>query len=327
MARDFSPLQPASAGQAARALTGTPAGLPSLFVTGGSGFIGRRFLAALAARGFDRVTCLARQAGALPLPRMDGWRAVSGDLATPSSYRDEIREGDVVVHLAAATGAATPDQLIRTNVTATGDLVRACAERGVTRMLFVSSIAAGYPDLSEYPYGRSKADAEALLRASPLDYTILRPTMVLGEGSPVWQRLRALAGLPCPVVIGDGRTLVQPIAVEDVALGMVRLLEQGRFADEVLALGGPEVLTFGELVQRIRAALGKAARPLVRIPAFPLRFTLRAAQRLLGGRVPVSPGQLVPFLADGTAPPSDFADQLRPSMMPLGPLLQQLAGG
>jgi NADH dehydrogenase len=204
-------------------------------------------------------------------------------------------------------------------------LLEACERSGVGQILFVSSIAADYPDLSHYPYGQSKAAAETLVRGSHLDYTILRPTIVLGKESPVWKKLRGLATLPLMPVFGDGSARVQPVSVDDVARGMVHLLDRSRFSNEVLELGGPEVLTMLELLRRIRKACGKAGGLTLRIPARPAQAALGILGKLIGRRLPVSPGQLVPFITDGVADPSDLAAALRPTMIPLDDLLGQLA--
>lgn len=232
-----------------------------------------------------------------------------------------------MVHLAAAMGNASEHELERINVEATRNLLAACERAGVPRMLYVSSIAAGYPDLSQYPYGRSKLAAEALVRGSRLDYTILRPTIVLGEGSPIWQKLRSLATLPVLVVIGNGSARVQPVHVDDVARGIVVLLDRSRFSGEVLELGGPEVLTMLELLKRIRKAAGKSEGLTLKLPVRAMRLTLGTLVKVAGRRVPVSPGQLVPFINDGVADPSDLAAALRPTMIPLDDLLRQLSTG
>lgn len=295
----------------------------SIFVTGGSGFIGRRFLAGLRAGNFERVTCLTRRpAGSGPVP---GWKYLPGDIATPESYSSHLAQADVVVHLAAATGNASPEELRRINVDATVRLLHECERHGVSRMLYVSSIAAKYPDLQHYPYGRSKADAETAVRQSRVDYTILRPTIVLGPGSPIWQRLYAMARLPLPVVLGSGKARVQPIDVVDVSRAMIVLLERARFSGEILELGGPEVVTFEDLIRRIRLVTQRPGAPLLHVPVGPIRAVLTAAGRILGSRLPVSPGQLVPFTNDGVADPNDLAAELRPTMTSLDAMLGALA--
>jgi NADH dehydrogenase len=295
----------------------------AIFVTGGSGFIGRRFLEGLRGAGFDRITCLTRKPLSPAAP--EGWKYLPGDLATPESYSSSLAQSDIVVHLAAATGNASAAELRRVNVDATRRLLHECERHGVSRMLYVSSIAARYPDLDRYPYGRSKAEAETLVRQSRVDYTILRPTIVLGPGSPIGQRLRSLAGLPLPVLVGNGKTRIQPIDVADVARAMLLLLDRSRFSGEILELGGPEVVTFDELIGRVRAASGKKPAPIVHLPAGPLAGLLTAGGKLLGSRLPVSAGQLVPFTSDGVANPNDLAAELRPTMTTLNALVGELA--
>jgi nucleoside-diphosphate-sugar epimerase len=297
----------------------------SIFVTGGSGFIGRRFLDALRTGGYERVTCLTRKPAA-PADDSTGWKYLPGDLATPESYSSHLAQADLVIHLAAATGNASPDELRRINVDATRRLLHECERHGVSRMLYVSSIAAKYKDLEHYAYGRSKAEAETAVRQSRIDFTILRPTIVLGPGSPIWQRLHALATLPLPLVIGNGKTRVQPIDVADVARAMVKLVERSRFSGEILELGGPDIVTFDELIRAIRSATRRSAAPLIHLPAGPLRSLLGLASQVLGPRLPVSPGQLVPFTSDGVADPNDLATELRPAMTNLDTLLSALAG-
>ena len=94
-----------------------------------------------------------------------------------------------MVHLAALTGRAAPEEYKRVNVDGTSVLLQACKAAKVRRFLHVSTIAAGYPDQRYYPYATTKAQAESLVRESGLDLAIVRPTLVLGEKSPIWNTL------------------------------------------------------------------------------------------------------------------------------------------
>ena len=309
-------------------MTAIPGNTGSILVTGSSGFIGRSFLTALRSAGITNVIALSR----LPVtpsspPPGDpaDWHYLQGDLTDVGSYTSALRGVGTIVHLAAATGNASPTELNRINVEATAQLVEAAHRHGVRHILYVSSIAAKYRDLSDYPYGSSKRKAEDVVRGSQLEYTILRPTIVLGKASPIWNRLQRMATLPAIVVIGDGSTLVQPVDVDDVARAMLIILTVGRFSSEVLELGGPEVLSFAQLLRRIRKATGRGGAPTLRIPTAPIRGALRLGERMLGPRLPVSAGQLTPFLQDGVADPNDLAAELRASQQPLDQLLNRLA--
>ncbi|MGE3525699.1 MAG: NAD-dependent epimerase/dehydratase family protein [Gemmatimonadales bacterium] len=293
-------------------------------MTGAGGFIGRRVVGLLARDAWKDVACLVRDPSSLAGIIPAGWQGVTGDLASPASYREALPGVDTVVHLAAATGNALAAEMDRVNVEGTRDLLAECRAAGVARFIFVSSIAARYRDLRHYPYGRSKAEAEALVRDAGLEFVILRPTIVLGAGSPIWLRLRQLANAPVSLMIGDGRPRVQPVAVDDVARAILILANRTRLPGNVLELGGPEPLSLDDLLRRIRAASGRRPAPILHLPARPMQLLLAGLGRLIP-RLPVSPGQLAPFLNDGTAAPGDLAELPRSGLTSLDDLLARLA--
>ncbi len=282
----------------------------SLFVTGGSGFIGRRLLTHIPPGRYSRVTALSRR----PQLTLPGVTWLQGDLTEAGSWRQHLDDATDVAHLAAATGAASASQHRAVNVEGTENLVRACERARVAGLLFVSSIAAGFREDPHYPYATSKREAEAFVRGSVVPFTIVRPTIVLGQGSPILDRLRSLAGGPVIAVIGDGLARVQPIDVEDLAAAIALLLERRAFDGTTRELGGPEVLTMERLLVRIREALGRGKGRIVHVPYGPARGGLIVAEALLGGRSPVSAGQLVSFVQNGEATPDAFWEALRPRL-------------
>ena len=88
-----------------------------------------------------------------------------------------------MVHLAAVTGRAAPADYRRVNVDGTRALLRACTAAKVRRFVHMSTIAAAYAEQRYYPYAKSKSEAEALVRDSGMDFSIIRPTLVLGARS------------------------------------------------------------------------------------------------------------------------------------------------
>ena len=263
---------------------------PRLFVTGGTGFVGRRFLARLPSDRFPQVFCLTRDPRRLP-SRDHRVSAIPGDLADAASYTDALASSDTVVHLAASVGKASPAEHFRVNLDGTRLLLEECRRLGVERFLHVSSVAVKYKDISDYPYALSKRAAEATVRESGLAYCILRPTLIVGRGGQAWHRLEGWAQRPVIPLPGPGITLTQPVYVEDLVTCMISVLQDGRLWNEAFDVGGPDRVTVDTLVQAIhRHHAGKQGR-IVHVPLGPILPVLRR----------VGMNELHFFLEDGVA--------------------------
>ena len=195
-----------------------------IVVTGASGFVGSRVVERLATPGTE-VVAIARSEVPPGLPANVRW--VRADLLEPTGYGAALSGADAVIHLAAVTGKAWPRQYERNNVEATKVVLGACERAGVRRFVYASSIAVKFGDRRFYPYAASKVAAEEAVRASSLETTIIRPTMIFGAGSPVEAGLAKLARLPIVPIFGDGRTRVAPIHVEDVVATVVAAAQDG----------------------------------------------------------------------------------------------------
>jgi hypothetical protein len=137
---------------------------------------------------------------------------------------------------------------------------------------------------------------------SGLQHTIVRPTIVLGPDAPILRSLTTLARLPVIVLPGTGLVRVQPIAVTDVARELTTILRDGRFASETMTLGGADVLTIEDLLQRIRRAHGGRRGAVLHLPLPLLTAPLRLVEAIgLGRLLPVTSGQLSSFRFDGVA--------------------------
>jgi len=299
----------------------------TIFLTGATGFIGGHVLRRLARSGRHRILCLSRNSNVVSDRdgRDDHVEWVVGELGQSATYTAALRRADVVIHLAAATGAASPGQLREVNYGGTRALVDACKEVAAARIVYVSSIAVTGPNLVHYPYAQTKLAAEQAVQDSGLDFVIVRPTIVLGEGAPNCGMLRALSCLPVVPLLGGGRARVQPVDVNDVARALVLLAENPPASTRLVELGGPEVLSFADLLARIRAACGRAGFPALSIPIAPARLALIILKHALGERSPLGPGQLSPFVNDGLAEPNPVFEMLRPDMRPLDEVLRRVA--
>jgi len=278
-----------------------------LFLTGASGFVGRQLLTALAARP-GNLTCLARNPESLAalLAGRPGWRAVAGDLAALARDPAPLSGARTIVHLAARTGKASAAEFNAANVEGTSALLAAARSAGVQRLIFVSSIAAAFPDRRYYPYAESKRAAEALVRESGLDIAILRPTMIFGAGSPVFTGLAKLAAGPAAIALGGGHVRVQPIHVDDIVSLILALAAEAQLGGRVLEAGGPETLTMRELLSRIRQRVRGVPGPILPLPLEPLRTLLGLIEPVALPLLPLTAGQLASFANDSVATPDPW---------------------
>ncbi len=273
--------------------------LDMLLVTGVTGFVGRTLLRHLGS--LDEVRFLVRAGAASPELESS---AVVGDLSDPPSLESALAGVTSVIHLAARTGKARRAEFLETNVEGTRRLLEAARRAGVESFVFVSTIAATYPDKRSYPYAESKERAEELVRESGIRHAILRPTVVLGPGSSVGASLASLAGLPLLPVFGPGNAPVQPVHVEDVARALVHLLrrlEKGEVVEGAFDLGGPEVVSFEELMRRLARAIRGREPRAIHLPVGLMIPLLAAVEPLLLPLMPVTAGQLAAFVNDGRA--------------------------
>lgn len=296
----------------------------NLFITGAGGFVGRVLVSKLHASEQWQIRALTRQ---FPSTESVGSRLnyIIGDLCDPESYRAALAGVDTVIHLGAVTGKASPEKYHQVNVQATRDLLAICKETGVRRFLYVSTIAAKYKDQRYYTYACSKAIAETLVKESGIPATIIRPTLVMGPGSPIWGMLSKIATLPLIPLPGGGRSRLQPIHVNDLVSGIELVLAKAKFTGELLELGGPSVISFAELVSIThRAYYGEDPR-FILLPLTPLRMLLAVVEPLLGPVLPITAGQLAVFANDSVVSPNWLQDKMKERMGPIDEVVSGLA--
>lgn len=234
-----------------------------LAVTGGTGFVGRHLLRIAGERGLA-VRALARR----PQPPLPGVEWIAGDLADTAAVAALCDGVDAVVHVAGVVNARSRVAFDAGNVAGTAALIAAAITAKVRRVVAVSSLSAREPHLSDY--GASKRAAEAVVTASPLDWTLVRPPGVYGPGDretlPVFEMIARGLG----IVPGDGRFSL--IEVSDLAAALLALAtgETGIGATYEIDDGSVGGYSHGQLAQAIGVALGRRPR-LVRLPAGVLR--------------------------------------------------------
>ena len=272
---------------------------PPIFITGATGFIGRRVLAELAARPSRPITCLLRKPHAIS--DMAPFSAVQGDLDRPESYAPALEGVHTVLHLGARTGKGSRHDHFAANCEGTEKLVRASRDAGVQRFVNVSTIATTFEQRRAYHYADAKQQAEEIVRSSGLRFVNVRPTFVFGAGSPVGTGLQKIATLPVVPLFGEGSIRTQPIHVEDVAAFLASAIDDDRLDRHDVDLGGPEVVSIRELLQRIRRAAGRGEARFVRIPGLMTMRMLALVEPIAGSLLPIGAGQLSGLVNDSSA--------------------------
>lgn len=303
-----------------------------IVVFGGSGFIGRYVVRALARAG-KRVRVAMRR------PHLGHELRVMGDVGQIQLVQANVRDAASVARaLEGASGAVNLVGLLFekgrqtfADVQAAGaaTIAQACAGAGVERLVHVSAI--GADAASRSAYGRTKAAAESAMRAAVPGAVILRPSIVFGPEDDFFNRFAQMARMsPALPLIGGGRTLFQPIYVGDVADAVVAGLDRADARGRTFELGGPQTYSFKELlsyitteIDRPRALVGvpfPVAQTMGRVADFVFRFNPFAGPPLTGDQVEmlktdnvVSPGALT--LADLGVGPLETVEAITPAYL------------
>ena len=264
----------------------TDSGVPTkqgiVLLTGATGYLGARLLPRLIASGRE-VRCLVLPSDEKDPSRLYPCEVVRGDLSEPKGL-DSLMEGvDTILHCAALMPPNDSERIRAVNVGGTAALLDKAQAEGVRRFIYISAVSAIYP--IKNAYGQSKAEAEALVAASGLDFTILRLTMLYGEGGGlhfaklVWLMEKIPLVFP---VMGPGRARVQPVYVDDVARAVEIALASPAAVGRTLDVSGGSVATFNELVDAVAAAMGRR-RIRLHAPLWLCRIAAAAAERLKPG--------------------------------------------
>jgi nucleoside-diphosphate-sugar epimerase len=263
-----------------------------LLVTGASGFVGSHVARAASERG-NYVRCLVRASSDLSPLRALAVDLVPGDVTDKDSVRTAAAGIDSVVHCAAATSETAPDPAVshRINVLGTQNLVEACAENRLDRLVLLSSQSATASNASAY--GRTKLEAERIAAASGLRFTILRPSTVYGPGARglFAKMARYVSRLPLVPVIGNGRQRFRPIYVGDLVTAILRCLESKEAIGKTYDLGGLDGVSFEQFIDGVGEVLGRK-RAKVRVP-IPICLGLARTLALLAKNPPLTVDNII----------------------------------
>jgi len=223
-------------------------------VFGGSGFLGRHLVRALAREGYRIRPAVRRPdlAGHLqPLGRVGQIHAVQANLRYPESVEAAVRGADVVINLVAVLYERGKQTFEAVQQQGAHAVAQAAAAAGA-RLIHVSALGAD-PD-STAAYARTKAAGEAAVLGLVPDATIFRPSIMFGPEDDFFNRFGAMARMsPFLPLVGGGHTKFQPVFVGDVAQAIMRAVGGQAKGGTIYELGGPEVKTFRELMEYVLA--------------------------------------------------------------------------
>lgn len=295
-----------------------------IFLTGATGFVGHAVIPALRAHGYA-VRCLVRRGSELDLRGLEAIERVEGDVLSPAALERDMEGCDTVVHLVGIIREepATLSTFERIHSQGTVNVLEAAAATGVRRYVHMSAL--GVRPGARARYHRSKWAAEEAVRASPIPWTIFRPSIIYGRGD---QFVNMLAGLirryQVAPVIGSGQQRLQPVPVEHVAEAFARAVELPASVKHTYDVGGADAVTMVRLMDLIGAALGRSRVRKAHVPIGLVRPMTRLLHRLPA--FPFTPDQLLMLEEDNVCDPQPFYAAFGLSPVPLAAGLQAMLG-
>ena len=291
-----------------------------VFVTGATGFVGPAVANAIADAGHE-LRVLERKPGAWSEAGIRCQAAVQGDVTDSETMRRAVQDIDVVVHLVAIR-QGKPKEFERVMVGGTRNLLAAAKVAGVRRFVLMSALGVTEQTKDLVPFYGAKWTEEQDTKASGLEHVIFRPSFIFGRDGGILPTFKKLAKLaPVTGIIGSGEQKIQPIWVDDVGAYFAQAIDRPEAANRTFEVGGPDVVAWNELWQRIRALQGIRRRPTIHMPIGLMRIPAMLTERL-PGNIPLTRDLLTMLESGDNVAAND--DAVRTFQLPLVPLDEQL---
>lgn len=251
-----------------------------ILVAGGTGFVGRHLCAELHERGHS-VTALARTPGdSLP----EGIETAVGDVTARDSLDSAFEGQDAVVNLVALSPLFKPkggnEMHEQIHLGGTKNCLSAARDNDVGKFLQMSAL--GADPVGNTHYIRAKGRAEEAVKDSTLDWTIVRPSVIFGDGGEFLRFTRKLTPPGIAPLPGGGKTRFQPIYIHDLVPMLADALDE-EHDGKTYELGGPEVLTLAQVTKLARKAEGQS------VTVIPVPMAVAKIGLTIGGVVPGFP--------------------------------------
>lgn len=260
-----------------------------ILVTGGTGFIGRHLVRRLIEEG-NKVRCLVRRSSKVDILKGSGVDLAYGDITDHKSLEETTKGVEKVIHLVGIIQESGKSTFRSIHVEGTANLLKASSENGVKLFLYQSAL--GADESSTLGYKRTKAEAENLVKNSGIPFIIFRPSLIYGPGDQFTLRLSSIIKKsPLIPVIGTGEARFQPIYVEDWLSCAIRAIKDLRMCGRVFEFGGPQYLTYTEIIDILAEAL-QIKRYKVYVPLHVIKPLVKLMENILP-RPPVTTEQLL----------------------------------
>ncbi|MBF0186969.1 MAG: complex I NDUFA9 subunit family protein [Magnetococcales bacterium] len=249
-----------------------------IVIVGGSGFVGSALVKQLHKAG---VPCrvVVRHPGRFRDPELTHSESVVGDIRSVTSLESAFQGAKAVINLVgilAETGGQTFEEI---HYQGTCNVIAACKNAQVERLLQMSAL--GTRPAAQSLYHQTKWKAEEKIRISGLNWTIFRPSVIFGQYDDFANRFASLLRFsPIAPLIGDGTAKMQPVWVEDVATCFRIAIDDERTMGQTFELGGPEQLSFNQIMQAILDAMD-IHRPKLGLPMPLLKLEASLFEKVL----------------------------------------------
>jgi len=235
-----------------------------VIIAGATGFVGSHLAEALEEEGYS-VLAMTRH----PDSYSGAGKPVFGDVNDPHSLRSAMEGADAAYYL---VHSLSQDDFVDKDAQAARSFGTAAAETGLERIIYLGGLGRDDQELSDHL--KSRREVEKLLSQGGVPVTVLRAAIIIGHGGISWEITRQLvAHLPAMVVPKWATTRTQPIALADVIRYLVGVLESETAKGRVFEIGGPEVMTYADMMRQVARWRHHRPLPMLAVPLLTPRLS------------------------------------------------------